>query len=100
MDEPFTKGSKTNKTWLSQAAGATANSCPLRMLLLCVPDIQRQEELSKASQLSTTTVIIYKETQEEESFFEAYLFQWKCYQKGQIFKPARAAPSLHFYPPY
>lgn len=36
------------------------------MLCLCLPDIQRQGELSKASQLSTTTITIYKETQRRE----------------------------------
>lgn len=78
------KDSKANETWLSQAVDATTNRCPLRMLCLCLPDIQRQGELSKASQLSTTTVIIYKETQRRE---KAALVSLKLiYSSGNVIR--------------
>ena len=79
----FIKGLKAKETWSSQALDATANSCPLRTLCLRLPGVQRQAELSKGSH--NYHHYLQGDTEEGESFFgffEAYLFQWKCYQKG------------------
>lgn len=84
MDEPCTKGSKADETWLVQAANAATASCLSRTLCLCLPDIQRQGELSKASQLSATAIIICKETQRRE---KAFLVSLKLiYSNGNVIR--------------
>lgn len=84
MVKPFTKD--TNQTWCSEAADATTKSCGIiKMLCLVLPDIHRKRDRQK--HLSWELLHHYLRGDRDEGksffgFFEAYLFQWLCYQKG------------------
>lgn len=103
MDEPFAEGSRANETWLS------GSGCHRQLLSIknALPPFARHSKARRAVKSIPAEHnyhhYLQGDTEEGEScfgFFEAYLFQWKCYQKGQIFKPARVAPSLHLHPPH
>lgn len=103
MDEPSAEGSRANETWLS------GRGCHRQQLSIknALPPFARHSKARRAVKSIPAEHnhhhYLQGDTEEGEScfgFFEAYFFQWKCYQKGQIFKPARAAPSLHFHPPH